>query len=170
MRKPEGEAADAEAIARKHPALAALGKRRHRMIFTRPKPAHRGDAEDDGQLVVGFFDYDENRTMVAQVDAKAKTVKAVEHLTASFQLSEEEQQEAETLAAGDARVRARLAGRSMNPLTRLFFPRGAARRPPAHRYAIVFLRPTSRERYYAVVDLSAGAVVDVLTRRDLTGR
>jgi hypothetical protein len=170
VRKSEGAAADAEAIARTHPAVAALGRRRHRMLFARPRPAHRGEAEGDGQLVVGFFDYDENRSIVALVDPRAGTVTSVEHLPAAFQLSEEEQREAETLAAEDARVQARLRGRSMNPLTRLFFPPDAAGRPREHRHAIVFLRPTPRERYYAVVDLSADAVVEVLTRRDLTGR
>jgi hypothetical protein len=170
MPKAGREPVDAEAIARKHPAVDALRKRRGRAVLVRPKPPHRGEAEDESQVVVGFFDYEENKSVVALVDADAKEVLAVEEVPVSFQLSEEERLEAETLAAGDARVTARLGGRGMTPLTRLFFPRNAAPEVRAHRYAIVFLRPTDRERYYAVVDLSARKVVDVLTRNDLTGR
>ena len=33
---------------------------------------------------------------------------------------------------------------------------------PSHRYAIVFARPDNSERRYAVVDLTARKVVDVL--------
>jgi hypothetical protein len=162
------EPGNAEAIAQSHPAVSAL--RQGRAVLVRPKPPHRGEAEDKHQVVVGFFDYQENKSVVALVDTEAKNVLAVEEVPVSFQLSEEEQREAERLAASDARVTAILGGRSMNPLTRLFFPRNVAPEARAHRYAIVFLRPTERERFYAIVDLSANAVVDVLTRDQLTGR
>jgi hypothetical protein len=169
MAKATREPVDAEAIARKHPAVDALRKRRGRAVLVKPKPPHRGEAAE-GHVVVGYFDYQENKSVVAVVDADAKNVVTVEEVPVSFQLSEEEQREAETLAASDARVIDRLRGRSMNPLTRLYFPRKVAPDARAHRYAIVFLRPTERERYYAVVDLSANAVVEVLTRDALTGR
>ena len=41
-----------------------------------------------------------------------------------FQLSDEERQEAERIAGQDHAVKSYLAGRSMNPLTRLYFPAG----------------------------------------------
>jgi len=170
MPKAGRDPVDAETIARKHPAVNALRKRRGRAVLVKPKPPHRGEAEDENQVVVGFVDYEENKSVVALVDAAAKNVIAVEEAPVSFQLSEDEQREAETLAASDARVIARLGRRAMNPLTRLFFPRKVPPEARSHRYAIVFLRPTERERYYAIVDLSAREIVDVLTRDELTGR
>ena len=51
----------------------------------------------------------------------------------------------------------------MHPLTRLSFPPWRGRHTPPHRYAIVFVRPNTRERAFAVVDLSNQSVVDVIT-------
>jgi hypothetical protein len=167
MSNGERDSAGAEAIARRHPAVDAT--RRHgRAVLTKPKPQHRG--EPDGGQVVVYVDYEDNKSVVALVDVNAGNVVTVEEAPVVFQLSEEEQREAEALAAGDARVTAMLRGRPMNPLTRLYFPRRVASEARAHRYAIIFLRPSERERHYAVIDLSAREVVDVLSRDALTGR
>ena len=58
-----------------------------------------------------------------------------------------------------------LRRRRLNPLTRLYFPPGDT---TGHRFAIVFVRPSSSERRYAVVDLAEKQVVDVLDESDLT--
>lgn len=80
-----------------------------------------------------------------------------------FQLSDEERNEAEALASEDARVREFLSGREMRPLTRLYLKHDLL----SHRQAIVFLRPSSSERAYAIVDLSARLVGEVRTRGEL---
>ena len=66
------------------------------------------------------------------------------------------------MAQKDKRVIRFLKKRKPNPLTRLYFPPGATGADPLHRHAIVFLRPTTSERRYAIVDLSDGDVIDVL--------
>jgi hypothetical protein len=156
-------------ILRTHPEMRAISKNRARIVLVRPKPAHRGEP-DDGQIVVGVHDYDRNLPLIALVDPRARRVVAVQSLPASFQLSDEERKEAETVAAKDGRVRQFLRGRRLNPLTRLYFPRGANGAATPGRYAIVFVRPSVNERRYAIVDLSTRRVTDVLTRHQLTGR
>jgi hypothetical protein len=153
-----------------HPEVQSLVKSRHRVVLVQPNTADRGRPDGPDQAVVGLYDYERDRSVIALVDVRQNKVVAVADAVTQFQLSEEERQEAEALAAEDPGVNAFLSGRRMNPLTRLYFPPGAALQGPAHRYAIVFLRPDSSERRYAVVDLSARRVVEVLTRRDLTGR
>jgi hypothetical protein len=155
-------------LARRHPELQALLKERGRALFLEPNIADRGQPEGADQAVVGLYDYARNRSLVALVDPKRGEVVAVEETPAQFQLSEEERAEAERLAAADDRVRGFLSGRGMNPLTRLYFPPQAGGHDPAHRYAIVFLRPNNQERRYAVVDLSEGTVADVLHPDALT--
>ena len=153
-------------ILRKHPDLRSLGKHRARILFVHPKPPHRGEP-DGSQLVVGIHDYDDDRSLVALVDTRAHRTVAVERLPASFQLSDDERKEAEALAAKDARIRQFVGRRKMNPLTRLYFPPAAAANAGG-RFAIVFVRPSVNERRYAVVDLSARRLTDVLTRERLT--
>ncbi len=155
-------------IARKHPKLKTLLKGRNRAVFVEPNITDRGQPDGANQAVVGLYDYAHNRSVVALLDPKRKKVLSVEETSAHFQLDEEEQKEAEALAAKDARVRAFLGRRKMNPLTRLYFPPGAGGDRPPHRYAIVFLRPNSSERRYAVVDLSERKVLDVLAPEALT--
>jgi hypothetical protein len=104
------------------------------------------------------------------VDLKSEEVLAVEDAGVQFQLDSEEQQEAEELAFADERAREFLRDRPMNPLTRLFFPPGAARHDPPHRYAIVFLRPTDRERRFAAVDLTDREVVDFFDTEAITAQ
>ncbi len=162
------DASKIEAILRRHPKVAALKKRRTRIVTLGPKPSHRGEP-DDRQVVAALHDYDTGRSMVALVDVKARKVVAIQDAPAQFQLSAEERRDAEGLAAKDARVRQFVRRRSLNPLTRLFFP-PADHESSAHRCAIVFIRPSLDERRYAIVDLSRRRVLDVLTRRDLTGR
>jgi len=151
---------------RTHPELRALGKHRARIVLLRPKPSHRGEPEGT-QLVAGIYDYDDNRSLIALVDTRAKRAVHVERSPASFQLSDDERKEAETLAAKDARVRQFVRRRKMNPLTRLYFPPAAQ---VSGRFAIVFVRPSLNERCYAVIDLSARRVDAVLTREEFTRR
>ncbi len=148
--------------ARAHPGLAAVLERGGRVVLVTPYVS--GRAKDD-QVVVGVHD-PEGDSLVALVDEARGRVVSVEATPARFQLDDEEQAEAERLAAGDERVRRFLGRRPMNPLTRLYFPPGADSR---HRHAIVFLRPATSARAYAVVDLTDGVVVDVLDRRAFTG-
>lgn len=162
------DASKVEGILRRHPRVVALKKRRTRIVALGPKPSHRGEP-DDREVVAVLHDYDAGQSMVALVDVKAKKVVALQDAPAHFQLSEDERREAEGLAAKDSRVRQFVGRRSLNPLTRLFFPK-AGHESSAHRCAIVFIRPSLDERRYAIVDLSLRRVVDVLTRRDLTGR
>ena len=93
-------------------------------------------------------------------------VVGVHETPAQFQLSGPERRKAERLAGADERVRSFLRRRRMNALTRLYFPPGAV---SGHRYAIVFVRPTTVHRRYAVVDLTDGLVVDVLDQAGLSG-
>jgi len=169
MSNGQRDSVDGEAIARRHPAVEAIRRRHARAVLTAPKPPHRGEPDDD-QVVVAYVDYETNGSVVALVDRNAGDVVTVQEAPVAFQLSEEEQRDAEALAAGDDRVIAVLRDRSMNPLTRLYFPPSVAPAARGHRHAIVFLRPNERERHYAVVDLSAREVVDVLSREALTGR
>jgi hypothetical protein len=169
MSNGQRDLVDAEAIARRHPVVDEIRRRHGHAVLAQPKPRHRGEP-DVGQVVVAYVDYERSQSVVALVDSHARNVVAVQEAPIVFQLSEEEQTDAEALAAGDERVTAVLRGRSMNPLTRLYFPPRIAPETRAHRHAIVFLRPNDRERHYAVIDLSAREVVDVLSREALTGR
>jgi hypothetical protein len=147
------------AIARKHPELKSLFGARAKVLFVQPNMTGRGD-EHAGQAVIGFHDYRHGRSVVAVVDPKEKRVVGLEELPVPLQLSDEERDEANTLAAKDKRVAGFLEGRKLNPLTRLYFPPAGA--DPSHRYAIVFARPDNSERRYAIVDLTARKVTDVL--------
>ena len=133
---------------------------RSRVVLVQPTTIERKAPDQARQAVVGFYNYDTNRSLVAVVDLGAQEVRAVEETPVQFQLSPEEKQEAEEVVAGDQRARDFLAGRDMNPLTRLFFPSTAGRDDPPHRYAVVFLLPSASERRFAVVDLSDRKVID----------
>jgi len=115
-----------------------------------------------------MYDYSVDRSIVAVVDLKSERVLSVEETPVQFQLAPEERKEAEELAARHDRVKEFLDGRDMNPLTRLYFPASGSEETRKHRFAIVFLRPTNAERRYAVVDLSAREVTDVLSPEDMT--
>lgn len=154
--------AQALKAARAHPELAAALGRGGRVVLAAEYVSGRADGD---QVVVGVHD-PAGESLVALVDATRGTVVSVETTPARFQLNDEEQRDAERLAAADERVRRFLGRRPMHPLTRLTFPPGA---DPRHRYAIVFLRPAASRRAYAIVDLTDGRVVDVLDRRALTG-
>ena len=122
----------------------------------------RGRGKGD-RVIVGVNDHEGGRSLVALVDPGG--VVAVHETPARFQLSSAERTTAERLAADDERAKSFLRRRRMNPLTRLYFPPGDT---SGHRHAIVFLRPTSSERRYVVVDLTDKQVVDVLDESDLT--
>jgi hypothetical protein len=147
------------AIARKHPKLKGLFGPRAKVLFVHPNLTGRGK-EHAGQAVIGFHDYRDGRSVVAVVDPEDERVVGVEELPVPLQLSDEERDEANALAAKDKRVKDFLERRKLNPLTRLYFPPGGGE--PAHRYAIVFARPDNSERRYAIVDLTARKVTDVL--------
>jgi hypothetical protein len=160
LTRPQREAAVKIATADKR--LTTGRKARLRPVFAAPNlhdPAQKHGGE---QVVVGFYDYDRGRSVVALVDPKEETVLGVEETDAQLQLSDEEKREAEGLATKDERVKAFLSRRKANPLTRLYFPPEAARHDPPHRHAIVFLRPSNSERRYAIVDLTDGQTVDIL--------
>ena len=168
--KPSSRTKNAKilSIVRKHPEIKALLMGRNRAVFVEPNITDRGQADGANQAIVGLYDYARNRSVFALVDPKRARVLSVEETSAHFQLDEEEQKEAEVLAAKDARVRAFLGRRRMNPLTRLYFPPETGGGASPHRYAIVFLRPNNSERRYAVVDLSERKVLDVLAPEALT--
>lgn len=141
---------------------------RSRTVLVQPTTIDRKRQDEARQAVVGIYDYDRNRSLVVAVDLDAQEVRAVQETPVQFQLSREEKQEAEELVAGDQRATEFLAGRDMNPLTRLFFPSTAGKDDPPHRYAVVFLLPTTSERRFAVVDLSDRRVVDFFGPERLT--
>jgi hypothetical protein len=148
--------------------LRAVVGARSRTVLVQPTTIDRKEPDDARQAVVGFYNYDTNRSLVAVVDLGAQEVRAVEETPVQFQLSQEEKQEAEELVASDQRAREFLADREMNPLTRLFFPSTAGKDDPPHRYAVVFLLPSDTERRFAVVDLSDRQVVDFFGPERLT--
>lgn len=133
--------------------------------FVEPSFADRKAGEGD-RAVVAVHDAERSRSLVAVVDAKRNRVVGVEETPVQFQLNPNEREEAERLARADERVRRFLRGRQPRPLTRLYFPPEAEE---GHRYAVVFVRPSNAARRYAVVDLTEGAVVDVLRPADLAG-
>ena len=131
-----------------------------RVVTVAPNLHDQRNPDPGETVIVGVYDYEKNRTLVALVHPKEKKVVAVEEIAAQFQLSDEEVRAAESLAGEDTRILEFLGKRALNPLTRLYFPP----RGPQHRYAIVFARPSTSERRYAIVDLSAGRVADVLEK------
>ncbi|HEU4891607.1 MAG TPA: hypothetical protein VFT47_08655 [Vicinamibacterales bacterium] len=157
---------DLARIGRTHPELAERLKGRTEILSAVEEPPRRRDAHAH-HILLNMFDHQRRQSIVAVIDAEQQKVVDVRRTKIQFQLSDREREEAERIAADDARVRAHLAGRSMNALTRLYFPtRGGT---PENRHAIVFIRPSKSERWYAIVDLTAGTTVDVLSRRRLAG-
>jgi hypothetical protein len=157
---------DVLALARAHPDLARLLKGRGRALFVAPVAPQRGSSDED-HAVLAVYDYETDRTLVALVDRRHKTVTSIEESRVRFQLSDAEREDAERIAGEDPTVQRLLDTRPMQPLTRLYFPRAGG--TERHRLAIVFIRPTTRERWFAVVDLTEGRVRDVLSRAEFTG-
>lgn len=151
----------AEALrhARNDPKLASLLRGGGEVVLVEPERAR----SDGHAVIVAVHDHEQGRSLVALVDSTG--VVGVHETPARFQLSAAERTTAEQLVAADARAKAFLRRRRMNPLTRLYFPPDAR---PGHRHAIVFLRPNSSERRYAVVDLKQRQVVELLDEADLT--
>ena len=162
------EKSEAIRIGRTNAELARRLDGRTRPLFVVPKTAERGETGAANQVVLGLYDYDHDQSVVAVIDTQREAVVSVRETDAEFQLSDEERQEAERLAEQDPRVAAILRGRKMNALTRLYFPE-KEKAASTHRHAIVFIRPTTSERWYAVVDLTSDTVVDVISRRELAG-
>jgi hypothetical protein len=161
---PLDEARRQKAIetAGRHDELKGVLEGKSDVVFVKPNLTGRGEDAGADRAVVGVYDYDRNRSLVALVDPDVGEVVDVVETPAQFQLSRAERERAEALASDDARVGEFLAGRRPNPLTRLYFPPPGSAHDPDHRYAIVFLRPSNAVRRYAVVDLSSDDVVDVL--------
>ncbi len=157
QRKPPTKA-EAVRLARADSTLSAVLESGGEVVVVEPE---RGRGAGD-RTIVGVHDHARGRTLVALVGPKG--VVGVHETPATFQLSDRERKKAEDLAAADERTKAFLRRRKMDPLTRLYFPPGDT---SAHRHAIVFLRPTSSERRYVVVDLTDAQVVDVLNEADL---
>lgn len=147
-------------IVRNHRELGPLIKGHARVVLAEPHIA----GKTPGEAIVAVYDYDKDRTLVAHVSSKGR-ITSLEEAPAPFQLSDEEEREAESLARVDKRVKSFLGRRPMNPLTRLYSPAKASR----HRHAVVFLRPNTSERNYAIVDLSDRRVVEVLSLADFAG-
>jgi hypothetical protein len=143
---------------RSHERIAPILQRGGEVVTVEPQ---RGRGGND-KLVVGIYDHDEGKSLVALVDSRG--VKGVHETPAKFQLSEQERELAEKLAAADSRVKSFLRRRQMKPLTRLYFPRADT---SGHRFAIVFVRPTSSERLYAVIDMTDQQVTEILDESDL---
>jgi hypothetical protein len=153
-------AAQVERLARKHPTLGPILEGGGSVAFVEPE---RRQGKPD-RAIAGIHDAAGGRSLVALVEG-GKIV-GVHETPATFQLSQQEREQAERLAAADERVRSFLRRRRMNALTRLYFPPAGT---PGHRYAIVFVRPTAAARRFAVVDLTDERVVDVLDEAGLTG-
>ena len=147
-------------LARSHEQLGPVLESGGEVVLVEPE---RGRGKGD-RVILGIHDHERGQSIVAMVDPDG--VVAVHQTPAVFQLSEDERQTAERLAAADRRAKSFLRRRRMNPLTRLYFPPGDS---SGHRHAVVFLRPTSSERRYVVVDLTGGEVVDVLDEAEFTG-
>jgi hypothetical protein len=160
------EKSEAIRIGRTNTELARRLDGRARTLFVVPKTPERGETDAANEVLLGLYDYDHDQSVVAVIDTEREAVVSVRETDAEFQLSDEERQEAERLAEQDPRVADILRGRKMNALTRLYFPENAASK---HRHAIVFIRPTTSERWYAVVDLTSDTVIDVISRRELAG-
>jgi hypothetical protein len=157
-RKPPTKT-EAIRFARTDPKLRRVLESGGEVVVVEPERGRRaGD-----RTVIGINDPESGLSHVALVDANG--VVGVHETPATFQLSEQERKTAERLAAADERAKSFLRRRRMNPLTRLYFPPGDT---SGHRHAIVFLRPTSSERRYVVVDLTDTKVLDVLDEADLT--
>jgi hypothetical protein len=155
LTKSQREAA--VATVRKDPALKSALEGRGTVVFVEPNLSGRGD-ENPGQAVVGIHD-EHGRSIVAVVDPESESIVGIEELPAQLQLGPDERSEANALAVSDERVREFVGDRDADPLTRLYFPPAGDR---SHRYAIVFIRPDTSARLYVVVDLTTGAVTDVL--------
>jgi hypothetical protein len=112
-------------IAREHEALGDVLKGRARPVLIASYPETRVGGE--GQALLGVYDYERDRTLVATIDPVRERVLSLDEAPVHLQLSEEEREEAAALAAADERVKRFLLRRPMNPLTRLYFPPGSGR-------------------------------------------
>jgi len=153
------------AFDRLYPKVAAKIGGRPEVLFAVEKPPQRHGLVEK-HVLVGMYDHQHRRSLLAVMDMERQTVVDVHPAGVQFQLSEKERREAERIASQDKRVREVLAGRPMDPLTRLYLPKGGS----GNRHAIVFLRPSSSERWFAIVDLTSGSTVQVISRRQLAGQ
>ena len=157
-------------IARADPELEPLLQDPRAQLFVEPNFTDRRASKESDEVVVALYDNRRRNAVVAVIDRLQRRVLSVETTPVQFQLSEAERREAERLAGKDQRVQRFLRQRAANQLTRLYFPPAATGATAGNRHAIVFLRPSTSERRYAVVDLTEDRVVDVLDPAALTGR
>lgn len=151
-------------VSRVYPELAAKIGGRPELLFAVENPARRGHREK--HVIVGLYDHDRCQSLLAVMDPERQAVVEIQPAQVQFQLSEKERLQAESIASEHERVCEVLAGRPMNPLTRLYLPKGAN---SGNRHAIVFLRPSSSERWFAIVDLTSKSTVKVMSRRQMAG-
>src|SRR5512136_604158 len=85
-------------IANRHSQLKALMKGQNRAVIIEPNIMDRGQPDGANQTVVGFYDYERNRSVIALIDSKREKVLSVKETAAHFQLNQDEQKEAELLA------------------------------------------------------------------------
>jgi Cu2+-containing amine oxidase len=138
----------------KHSKVKPFLTGRTRPVLFETEITNRFQKKDSKQAVIGLYNYDTNKSMVALIDLKNDSVIDANETLIQFQLNSEEEKEAEDLVSKDHRIKDFLKGRKMNPLVRLYFPNDAIKHNPPHRYALVFVRPSNTERKFAAVDLS----------------
>lgn len=154
----------------KDPKVKNLITGRARPVLFETEVTNRLLEKDSKRTAVGIYDYDANKSIVAMVDSNTSEVVEVGETEVQFQLSLEEEKEAEGIALQDPRVKKFLKGRKMNSLVRLYFPKNAFKDHPPHRYAIIFLRPSNTERKFAIVDLSTQQLTDLLDTSGITSQ
>lgn len=150
-------------MSRLYPELVAKIGGRPELIFA---VENHSDRHGHGRKQVVAALRHGGQSFLAVIDREREAVIDIQLANVQFQLSNKERLEAERIASEDKRVREVLAGHPMNPLTRLYLPKGANLR---NRQAIVFLRPSSAERWFAIVDLTLESTVKVMSRRQMTG-
>src|SRR6266852_8623556 len=84
---------------RNHRELGPLLKGHARVVLAEPHIASTTPEE----AIVAVYDYDKDRTLVAHVNKKGQ-ITSLDEAPAQFQLSDEEEKEAESLARADKRV------------------------------------------------------------------
>src|SRR5215210_6368186 len=89
----------------KDPKVKSLLPGRARPVLFEPEITNRLLGVDSKRAAVGLYDYDANKSIVAMVDAETKEVVSVEETDVQFQLSSEEEEEAEEIASQDSEVK-----------------------------------------------------------------
>src|SRR5215217_1161836 len=89
-------------VAGRHRKVRPFLEGRNRAVVVEPNITGRRQPPGSEQAIVGFYDYSNNRSLVAVVDVNTEEVLHVEDTPVQFQLAPDEQEEAEKLAAEDS--------------------------------------------------------------------